>query len=133
MEVVGAGTGLGGNYRGNSLAQLGVEVLRGDLGFSDRVHGGVDDDDAQNRILVIGAVQLEGGSAEGLAVHLNLLGALRVFIGRVGPAQKLGARQQELQVGEVLIAHGQAGNLLLVEDRRNVGAVGLQLRLRSRR
>ena len=130
MELVGARTGLGGNHRGDGLAQLGVEVLRGDLGLSHRIHCRIDDDDAQNRILVVGAVQLEGGSAEGLAVNLNLFGTLGIFIGRVGPAQNLGARQQQLQVGKVLVANREAGNLLLVENGGDVGAVGLQLRLR---
>ena len=92
VEVVGAGTGLRRHHGGNGLAQLGVEVLGGDLGLRHRIHGGIDDDDSQDRVLVVGAVQLEGGSAEGLAVDLNLLRSLRILIGRVGPAQLSGRR-----------------------------------------
>ena len=73
-------------------------------------------------IFVVGAVQLESGSAEGLAVNLDLLGALRVFVRRVRPAEKLCAGKQELQIGKVLVAYGKTGNLLLIEDGRDVGA-----------
>ena len=126
MEVVGAGLGLGSDNSRYGLAQLGIEVLRGDLGFCNCIECRVDDDDAQNRILVIGTVQFEGGSAEGLAVYLNLLRTLRVFIGSVGPAKELGARKKKLKVGKVLIADRQARNLLLVEDGRDIGAIRLQ-------
>ena len=62
----------------------------------------------QNRVLVVGAVQLECSSAEGLSVNLNLFRSLRVFIGGVGPSQNLRARQKELQAGKVLIANREA-------------------------
>jgi hypothetical protein len=116
VVVVGSGAGLCGDDRGDSLAEFGVEVLGGDLGFGHRIHCGVNDDDSEDGILVVSAVEFEGGPAECLAVDLNLLGTLRVFVGSVGPAKKLGAGKQELKVGEVLVAYGQAGNLLLVKD-----------------
>ena len=115
VEGVGARSRLGGNNSRYSLAQLSIEVLRGDLGLGDRIHCWVDDDDSQNRILVISSVQFECGPAKGLAVHLNLLGTLWVFIGCVRPPKKLGAGEQKLEVGKVLIANRQARNLLLVK------------------
>ena len=128
MEIVGARTGLRGHDSRHGLAQLGIVVLRGDLGFGYRIHWRIDDDDSENRILVVGAVQFEGCSAECLAVHLNLLRCLRVFIGGVRPAENLGARKQKLQVGEVLVADRKAGNLLLVENGGHVGLFSLQKR-----
>jgi hypothetical protein len=50
----------------------------------------------------------------------------------VGPAEKLGSGKQKLQVGKVLVAYRQTGNLLLIEHGGNVGAFRLQLRLRIR-
>ena len=129
VELIGARTGLGSHDCRNRLAQLRVVVLRGDLGFRHRIHWRIDDDDAQNRILVIGAIQLECGSAESLTVYLNLLRTLRVFIRCVRPAEKLCARKQKLKVGEVLVAHRKTRDLLLIEDCCNVRFVCLQFRL----
>src|SRR3984957_7022032 len=87
MEVVRSRLGLHGLNSGNSFAQLGVEVLRGDLGVGDGIKLRIHDDDTQNGILVVSAVQLVRHAAKGLSVDLNLARCLRVFIGRVGPAK----------------------------------------------
>ena len=50
----------------------------------------VDDDDSQDRILVISPVQLETGTSEVLPVYLNLETPLRVFARGVIPTQALG-------------------------------------------
>jgi len=98
VELVGARTGLAVTPR-RRPCQLGVEVLRGDLGLSHRIHCRIDDDDARiGSWLSVRPARRR--FREGLAVNLNLFGTLGIFIGRVGPAQNLGARQQQLQVGK---------------------------------
>lgn len=125
VELIGAGARLRGHDRRDGLALFSVVVLGGDLDFGHRIGGGVDHDNAQNWVLVVGPIQLVGHAAEGLAVNLNLLRCLGIFIGRVGPAQHLRARQQQLQIGKVLVFHRQTCHLLLVEDGRHIGAVSL--------
>ncbi len=93
----------------NSASKFCVVILVSDSASI----GGIDDDDAEDGILVIGSVQLEGDAAEGLSVHLDLLAALRIFICGVAPAELLRAGQQQLQVGEVTIADGQILDFLL--------------------
>ena len=129
VERVRTRLGLHGHNGRNSLAQLGVKVLRGDLRFGNRIQRRIHNDDAQNRILVVGAVQLVSDAAEGLTVNLNLTRCLRIFVSSVGPAQQLCARQQKLQVGEVLSLNRKIVHLLRIEHRRYVSAVGLQFRL----
>src|SRR6202041_2111949 len=120
--------GLRGHDGGYGFAQFGVEVLCGDLGFSDRVHRRVDDDNTEDGIFVVGAVQLIGDAAEGLAVDLNLLGSLRVFIRGVRENEDLCPGPQKLKVCEVVISHREVGILFLIENGRYIGAFRLQLR-----
>ena len=70
VELLRARLGLHGDDAGGRLAELGVVVLRGDLGLADRLEGGIDDDDAEDRVAVLGAVELIAGAAEVLAVDL---------------------------------------------------------------
>ena len=72
MEAVGSRTGLRSDDGRDSLAELGIEVLRGDLGLGHCIRRRVDNNDSENRVLVVGAVQLEGRSTERLAVNLDL-------------------------------------------------------------
>ena len=110
------------------LAELGVVVLRGDLRLANRLEGRVDDDDAEDRIAVLGAVELIARAAEMLAVDHRLHRALRVLARRVLPAELLRAGRQQDELREVAIEHRQVGHLLRVECRRDVGAVGLEQR-----
>ena len=111
-NLVRARLGLHGDDARGGLAELGVVVLRGDLGLADRLQRRVDDDDAQDGVAVLGAVQLVAGAAEVLAVDHGLGGALRVLAGRVVPAEPLGARRQQDELGEVAVEDGQLGELL---------------------
>ncbi len=77
-------------------------------------------------ILIVGAVELVGDAGEGLAVDHDLLGALRVLIGGVVPAEFLGAGQQQLQIGEVAVGNRQIDDLLGVEDGGDIGAIDLE-------
>ena len=69
-------------------------MLRRDFGLGQRVRIRVDDDDAEDWILIVGSIQLERDPGKRLAIHLNLLGSLRIFTGSVGPPQQLRARQK---------------------------------------
>ena len=128
MEVVGARLGLRRHHGRHGLAELGVEVLRCDLRLGDRVQRRIHDDDAQDRILIVCAVQLESGAAESLAINLDLLAGLRILIGGVAPAQLLCTRKKQLQAGKVAPGDRQIRNRLLVKYRGHVRAIGLQLR-----
>ena len=115
VHGVGARLGLHRHDAGRRLAELGVVVLRRDLRFADRLQGRVDDDDAEDRIAVLGAVELIGRAAEVLAVHHRLRRALRVLAGGVLPPQLLRARRQQDELGEVAVEDRQVGELLGVE------------------
>ena len=92
VKRVAARLGLHRHHAGGRLAELGVVVLRGDLRLADRLERRVDDDDAEDRIAVLGAVELIAGAAEMLAVDHRLRRALRVLARRVLPLQLLRAR-----------------------------------------
>ena len=95
------------------LAEFGVVVLKGDLGFLNGVEVRVHDDDSQNGILVVGAIQLEGGAAEVLAVNEDLLRALRILGRGVAPADDLlRAGREELEVGEVAVENRKIFDVL---------------------
>src|ERR1700722_5479464 len=72
VEGIGARFSLDSLYRGDGLAKLRVEVLGGDLGLRHRLVVGINDDDAENGILIVGAVQRIVHAAEGLTIDLNL-------------------------------------------------------------
>ena len=103
MYLIRAGPGLRRYDRREGLSEFRVIVLRGDLGFRHRFQVGVDDDDAQNRVPVIGAIELEGTAAEVLPVDVNLKAALRILARSVRPPQLLGARGKELKISEVSV------------------------------
>ena len=89
MKLVGARFRLDGDDTRHSLAELRIEVLKRDFGFLNGVQVRIDHDNAENWILVVGAVQFKGGTAEMLAIHENLLSALRVLCSCVTPTDKL--------------------------------------------
>jgi len=128
VQRIGARLGLHRDHPCRGLAELGVVVLRGDLRFPDRLQGGIDDDDPEDRVAILGAVELVRGSAEMLAVHHRLRRPLRVLAGRMLPAQLLSARRQQDELGEVAVEDGEVGQLARVERGRDVGAIGTQQR-----
>ena len=88
---------MGAHDSRHSLAELGIVVLGCDLGFFDRIQARIHDDDPENRILVVGAIQVVTGAAEVLAVHKDLLAALRILGGRVAPSSEdLSTRGEQL-------------------------------------
>ena len=126
VELVRSGTGQDRDHPRDRLPELGVVVLGGDLGLADRLQRGVDHDDAEDRVAVVGAVELVPGSAEVLAVHHGLDGALRVLGGCVLPGLLLGSRREQHEPREVPLEHREIRDLPGLEARGHVGAVGLQ-------
>src|SRR3989441_442879 len=78
---VGARFGFDLNDRAAGLRVLGVVVAGGVLEFAHRIDGRVDNDDAEDRIVVVGAVNHEVRGAEVLPVVIDLNAALRIFAG----------------------------------------------------
>ena len=128
MEVVRARLGLHRDDAGRRLPELRIVVLRRDLRFADRLEVRVDDDDPENRVAVLRAIELIAGAAEALAVHHRLRGTLRVLRRGVLPAELLRARREQDELREVPVEHRRFGQLPLVEGRRHVGAVSLEQR-----
>src|SRR5712691_11104501 len=86
VEFVAPGLGLSSHDASQGFAELSVVVLGCDFGLGHRIQTGVHNNDTENRILVIGAVQLVSRATEVLAVHEDLLAALRILRGGVAPA-----------------------------------------------
>ncbi len=127
-HLVPSGLGLHRDHAGRRLAELGVVVLRCDFRLGDRLERRVDDDDAEDRVAVLGAVELIAGAAEMLAVDHRLRRSLRVLARGVLPAELLRAGRQQDELREVAIEHRQIGDLPRIERRRDVGAIGLEQR-----
>ncbi len=126
MQFVSAGLGLRGHQTGDCLTLLSIVKLRPDGSLGHSVQVGVDYDDTQNGILVIGSVQLEAGAAEMLAVDKNLQTALRILSRCVVPAgQLLGAGRQQLKRGEVAFVDRQVLHVALIIGNANVRVLGL--------
>src|SRR5205807_6378496 len=129
VEVVAAGLGLGGHYAGDGFAKFRVVVLRGDFRLGDGIQVGVDDNNTEDRILVIRSVQLVSRAAEVLAIDEDLLAALRVLRLGMGPTdQLLGSGREQLKLSEVAVVDGKVFDRSLVKDRCHVSAVSLQFR-----
>src|SRR6516225_10646075 len=104
MILVGAGFRLDGDDTRHSLAELRIEVLKRDFGFLNGVEVRIDHDNAENWVLVVGTVELKCGTAEVLAIHENLLTALRVLRSCVTPAYELlCAGGKQFKVGEIAV------------------------------
>src|ERR1700691_5239783 len=130
VEGIGARFGLHRLHRGDSLPELSVKILGGDLGFRHGLVVWIDDNDAENGILIVRAVQGIVHAAERLAINLNLLGTLWVLVGRVGPTKLHRTRQQQLQIGKVMVRDGQCFEVLRRVGDRHISPVRLELRHR---
>ena len=72
MYLVGSRFRLGRHHAGDSHAELCIIVLGGDFGFGDGFECRVDDDDAQDWVLVVSAVELKRCAAEVLPIDRDL-------------------------------------------------------------
>src|SRR5580698_68291 len=107
VEGVGPGFRLRRDNGRNRFAEFRVEILRCNLCFRNCIQCWIDDDDSEDRILVVSAIQLIGNATERLSVNLDLLAALRILISGVRPGQLLCARQQQLETGEISVCERQ--------------------------
>ena len=89
VKIVRTGLGLDSDHAGDGLAKFRVVILQRHFCFLNRIEVRIDDNDAENRILVIGSVEFERGAAKVLAVYENLLAALRIFCRCVAPPNEL--------------------------------------------
>ncbi len=96
VEIIGARFCLCGYDSRHSLAKLGIVTLGRKLSLGYSVQVWVNHNDAENRILIVSAVQLISGSAEVLALHENLLAALRILGRGVTPRKLLSAGGRQL-------------------------------------
>ena len=129
MEFVAAGLDLNGDVTGDGLTDFRVEVLVSNFGFLNGIEVRIHDDNSENGILVIGAVELKGRAAEVLAVDHNLLPALRVFRSGVAPTDELlRAGREQLEIREVAIQNRKIFDILFIEADCDVRAVGFDLR-----
>ena len=86
MQIIAARLGLDRNQAGDSLAEFRVIILQRNLGLLNCLQVRVDDNDPENRILIVRAVQFKTRATEVLTVHENLLATLWVFGRSVAPA-----------------------------------------------
>ena len=129
VEIIAPRFSLGRHYAGYRFAEFSVVILGSDLCLGDRIEIGIDNDNAQNWVLVIGSIQLVCSTAEMLAVDENLLAALWILGLCVCPTHELlGARRQQHEFGEVAVINRQVLNSPLIKDGCDVSAIRLQLR-----
>src|SRR5205823_3153912 len=93
--------------RADRLSKFGIVILMDDLRFVDGIKVRIDDDDPENWILVIRAVQFERRPGKVLPVRFNLLRTLGVFAGGVPPVKTLRSGREQLQGREVSIVDGK--------------------------
>src|SRR6516165_5437019 len=104
MKLVGARFRLDRDEARDRLTKLCIEVLKRNFGFLNGVEVRIDHDNAENWVLVVGTVELKCGTAEVLAIHENLLTALRVLRSCVTPAYELlCAGGKQFKVGEIAV------------------------------
>ncbi len=73
VEAIAARLGLRCDQTRHRLAKFRVVVLQSDLGFGHCVEIGIDDNDAQDRILVVSSIEFEPGAAEVLPLREDLV------------------------------------------------------------
>src|SRR4029077_2361123 len=89
VNLVAARLSLCCHYAAYRFTEFGVIILQGDFGFRHRIQVGIDHDDAEDRILIVGAIEFESSAAEVLALRHDLLALLRIFCSRVAPSHQL--------------------------------------------
>lgn len=126
MPGIGAGAGLGGDEARYGASELCGEVLSVDARLTDRVERGIDDDDAVDRLAVVGAVEQVAERAVVGSVDLEGLCALRVFRCLDVERSALHPRGEQGERGEVAVLIGQVLELALGEGCADGGAVCLE-------
>ena len=122
---VGAGLGLRADDAGGG-AELGVVVGGRDLRLGDRLERRVDDDQPEQRIVIVGAVEQVRRPGEALAVDDLAVGPLRILARCRLRRRRLHPRRQQLEGREAPVQDRQARHCLFRERGRHVAALGLQ-------
>jgi len=130
MEAVGAGLGLGSNHGSDCLAEFGRRSWRWRSCLGNRVQGRVDDDLAEDWILIGGAVELVGDAREMLAVDIDGGRAtLEIFSAVVcDHAMTCAPGISNSRLAKLRPAMGRSGHSSLIEDLGHIGPVRFQLR-----
>src|SRR6266571_4552644 len=89
VNLVGSRFGLRRHDGADGFAKFRVVVLVNNLCFVDRIEIGIDNDNAQDWILVVSSVEFERRAGEVLPICFDLLRALRVFASGVTPVKTL--------------------------------------------
>lgn len=105
MERIATRLGGRADYCSGSLPKLRVEARGHNLGLSDRIKSRVDDDDTEERITVVSAIENVRSSPEMLPVYGDLNTALRVLARGMLPIETLRPSRGESQLSEVAIVN----------------------------
>ena len=127
VEVIGSRLRLRIHHGGNRLPELRVIALHQDFGLSNGIQRRIDDDLAQNRILIRGTVEQIPNTGEKLPLNVYGRAALRVLGVVLRPSHRLGTRNQQLKAGKVAIRYRQAGNGSAVKNGSDFRFIGLKL------
>src|ERR1700734_1579250 len=108
VQIVAARLSLYRHRSGNGLAELGVIIAQRYFGFLNGIQIRIYNNNSQNRILIVSAIQFECGAAEMLAIHKDLLAALRIFRRGMAPShQLLSAGRKQFERCKVPVKDGR--------------------------
>ena len=123
MQGVGARLCFRLHHRPARLRIFGIVVARRIFEFGNRVDGWIHDDNTQNRVIIVGAIDHEVLGAEALAVDVDLHALLGVLAGSMLPRHLLRTRHQQFEGGEIAVERGQVANLRGAQTGTDLGAV----------
>src|SRR5581483_7645940 len=101
MKLICAGLSRVSHHTGGRVAVFGVVVLIGLLDFIDGIESRIHNNDAENRVLVDGSIEVVTGAIEELTINDSLNAALGIFIGGVLPSEGNRSGIQKLESLEV--------------------------------
>ena len=131
MEFVGARLGFDLQHGATGLRVLGVVVAGCVLELGDRIDGRIHHDNAQNRVVVVGAIDHEVVGAESLAVGVDLDTLLRVLTGGMLPRHLLCTRHEQLQGRKIPVQCRQVADLCGDQTGAHLRAIRDQRRRRA--
>ena len=131
MEGIGSRTGLCGDEACDCPSEFSREILGIDAGFADRIHRGVDDDDAVDRLAIVCSVKLVTQRTVVRSIDVECLSALGIFRGMDVEGSALNAGNQERKRTEIAVQIGQILKLALRDRRTDSGIIHLERGSRS--
>jgi hypothetical protein len=125
MDLIRAGLGLRAHHARACHAELSVVIGGRNLGFRDGIERRVDDDPAQDRVVIIRAVEEVRCAGKTLAVHQHPVRSLWILGG--GGSQAGGKSNHpgghQLEVGEPAAEDRQVGDHAIAVSGRDVAAL----------